>query len=425
MKLLVVHGSFSNLGDAAILESVVRRLTNIMPEVEIHVLYRPNMLNFIWTLPHVYKKRAYSLDAVMTNPFNNIPFLWRYSRTWKVLLLKSVGTLFPAGSFLLTDELNAQSERITFKEFCEEFDALHITGGGYLTDVFYNELFQKCCLVHTFSDFNRPVLLTGQQVGPFKTATARKAMARALRKVRFVGLRDSNDSLRFCQEASLESASFDVMGDDSFGLPAADNHLVLDKLNQYGIKENQFIAVNVRIGHYATEMSQHIKKIAGIINRVATFFGVPLLIVPISFNPNDSDIVSGKELAKEIRDAHVFIMEGDEPDPALYKGILGKALGSVGVSYHFCIFSLSQGVPAICIYDGEYYAHKARGLCNFWKDKRLALHLPEVDIETAAQHIIEVFEDYALRKKLYSLGQEAHSTWQRAFDYHVERVYRN
>lgn len=46
--------------------------------------------------------------------------------------------------------------------------------------------------------------------------------------------------------------------------------------------------------------------------------------------------------------------------PAAVKGVLGRAWGAVGTSYHFCTFAASMGVPVACLYDGSYYSKLVR-----------------------------------------------------------------
>src|SRR3990167_6942879 len=150
---------------------------------------------------------------------------------------------------------------------------------------------------------------------------------------------------------------------------------------------------------------------------------MPIVIVPIALNPGDSDIVSGKELAKLVRSAQILVMENNNLTPGLVKGILGKAFGVVGVSYHFCTFALSQGVPAVCIHDGDYYLQKARGLCGFWKDGRLALPLNETSTNQAVNHIVQLFEDGVFREKLSLEAKKSKELWYNIFDKQVKSYF--
>jgi polysaccharide pyruvyl transferase WcaK-like protein len=426
MKILVDHGSSYNLGDTAMIEGVVSRLMSILPGAEIFVIDRPNLKTMIWDLPGVSRQKEYVAKPIFADMFSGVRFFWRFNGPWQRAISKI--TLACMGKILSLRSLpiskNGKSEKGSVKlgEFCEQFDALHIVGGANLTDTFYRELFRRCVIILAFAEQGKPIILTGQQLGPFNSRMLRQALTRTLHKADFVGLREPVDSLTFCQEAHIDPKRLEVMGDDSFGLSPADDSLILGLLAQYGLKPNEFLAFNVRIGYYAQEHAKHVQKIAAIVDKIARQFQMPVVIVPIALNPSDSDIRSGKELAKAVRSANVLVLENNLT-PALVKGVLGKAFGAVGVSYHFCTFALSQGVPAVCIYVGDYYAQKARGLCGFWQDERLALSLKDINTDWAVDHIVQVFKDELLRKKLNLLGKTAIEFWQDTFDRQVKNIF--
>jgi polysaccharide pyruvyl transferase WcaK-like protein len=119
----------------------------------------------------------------------------------------------------------------------------------------------------------------------------------------------------------------------------------------------------------------------------------------------------------------VLVLENDNLTPSLVKGILGKAFGAVGVSYHFCTFALGQGVPTVCIHDGNYYLQKARGLSEFWGDKRLSLPLKGMNTDLAIDHIAEVFNDDLLRKKLHDCSIQAVESWKHIFSTQVRKCF--
>ena len=427
MKILVDHGGFGNLGDTSMVESVVFRLVKVLPQAEIFVIHSPDLRSPIWDLPNVSTVRECSLKPFLSDIFGRRRFFWRLHNDWQKigyrLALQSIGTLMPAGSVSLYSKDNLGMPNKKLEKFCEEFDALHIVGGGNLTDVFLKVLLNKCGFIHTFSEQAKPILLTGQQIGPFILRFSERALRRALRKANFIGLREPSDSLKFCKEARIEPECYGVMGDDSLGLRPSNDSFIFDVLGEYGLKEKDFISVNIRIARYAKEHADYIKKVALVIEKIATHFHKPVLIVPIALRPSDSDITSGKKLVDEVHRVRVLLMDNVNMTPALVKGVLGKSFGAVGVSYHFCIFALSQGVPAVCLYDGDYYSQKARGICSFWGDNRLALPLRNMDTDLAVKHISRIFEDGLLCEKLRQRSREATEQWQSIFDKQVSHLF--
>lgn len=426
MKILVDHGSSHNLGDTAMLEAVVARLRRLLPEAELFVIDNPSLRTRIWELPHVFPQGTYLSRSLRPSLMAKLRFFWRWDdfrlRITSRFLLALVGKLLPAGSVSLWYDKEVEGQPRTLGEFCEPFDALHVVGGGNLTETFYQHLFGRCCLILTFAEQRKRVILTGQQLGPFTSRLSKTGLARALRKASFVGLREPTDSWKFCREARLEPARFEAMGDDSLGLRPAHESVVREFLAQHGVHERNFLAVNVRVARYASQHRKHLQMIATLIDRIAGDFRMPVVVLPIALNPWDSDVTWGKKLASAMRLANVVVLNENGLTPDLVKGLLGKAFGAIGVSYHFCTFALSQGVPAICLYDGDYYSQKARGLCGFWGDERLALPLRTLDAEVAADHIGQVLRDPMLREKLCVLSGEAVKRWEGIFDREVNNL---
>ena len=427
MKLLLDHGGYGNFGDTAMLEGVCLRLMRAFPQAQISVVDHPGLQTSIWSYPGIHRQRDYNLESLWPDLVRNVRFFWRYDSAWRrasqKMTLRLLADVAAAGSLILRFEGEAGLSNMTLDAFCENFDGLHIAGGGNLTDTFFEELFRKCCLISGFVEQGKPVVLTGQQLGPFTSGISRKGVLNTLRNVSFVGLREPTESLAFCRQGGLHPKSFEVMGDDSFGLPAATEQESVAFLSKYGLTPHKFLAVNVRMGPYVEELRAHLAMVGDIVSNIALLLQMPVVIVPIAFDTSDSDILSGKELAEATPLRDVIVIEHADLNACLVKGILGQAFGAIGVSYHFCTFALTQGVPAVCLYDGDYYCQKGRGLCGFWADKRLALPLKGLSTGTAIRHIMDLFSDDRLRERLSGMRDEVVERWQDIFDHQVRNAF--
>jgi len=429
MRLLIDHGTYaySNLGDLAMLEGALSRLLNRFPNADISVI-DTGFIDFTGNFGNLNKVSLQTDYKFVTDDPNfilrKIPFGGRRVPGLNARIkLPILGALLPPKSMLLANR-KTPLRRMKLTEFCEPFDALHICGGGFLTDTFRSLLLSKCSLILTFIAQGKPVVLTGQQLGPFTNPFHEKTLYRTLRHAAFVGVRESTDSFAICQKAGLETEHFEIMGDDSFGCPASEDLLVSALLDQYGLEPCKFIAFNFRTGFYVKETAKYLQQVAELMLGLANQLQLPILVVPIYIgsDPNN-DIEYGKKLAELTQDADILVLDDKNLTPALVKGVMGQAFGAIGVSYHFCTFALGQGVPAICIYDGDYYSQKARGLCGFWKDNRLALSLQNMDPESAVTHTVQVFEDEILREHLKQRAEHAVKEWQRIFDQAVQSAF--
>lgn len=417
MKLLVLHGSSANFGDTAMLEGVVLSLVRNLPTAELYVAERPGLRTNVWAAPRVYRQTIPNLIFPGDHLLSEVRYLWRYDERWRKGVHKwlalGLGKTFSARTIRLA------GSQANLHEFCAGFDGLHMVGGGYLTDAFPDLLVQVFCLAQAFSEQGKPIVLTGQQIGPLRSPILRAHTRRLLTSARFVGLREPTDSVRACHEFHVYPKRFRVMGDDSFGLPSPAEKEISACLAAHRLEPDKFLAFNVRVGPYATGHDEYVQFIARLADELGRALHLPIVMVPIAFNKIDSDDRSGEELLSLTKHADARRIDSSQLTPGLVSGLLGKAFGAIGVSYHFCTFALSQGVPAVSLYKGGYYSQKARGICGFWQDNRLAIPLQEADLAAVVEQASTLFQDLPWRTKLRQQAFSAVNNWQMVFDEQV------
>jgi polysaccharide pyruvyl transferase WcaK-like protein len=74
---------------------------------------------------------------------------------------------------------------------------------------------------------------------------------------------------------------------------------------------------------------------------------------------------------------------------ALVKAAIGASRFTLGLSYHVHVFGLSQGVPAIIAYSGDYYRFKSEGLAGFYAAPTAAADIADAQGEAGAMRAIE------------------------------------
>jgi polysaccharide pyruvyl transferase WcaK-like protein len=429
MKVLVDHGSGNNIGDQAMLESVVSNLSDLLPNAELYVVRRAALPETIYKrldatpVPQYEIKRPYQfanlslLDIARRKFWSGIyRAFYASSNVHQAAFFSIIQKCKLASKIMLTG-----SDNITLGDYCANFDSLHVAGGGNLTDTFPYHLFHRVALMETFYIQQKPIILTGQQIGPFSSRLHKSLVIRALKHASFIGLREPTLSVEILQEGGVDRHKYSVMGDDALGL------LNVDKSDEPLIKSRthyhqySYFVVNIRIGRtYAKEHEKHLRLLAQVVDQLASHYRLPALVVPIALQESDSDIESGHRLAALTTTAQVEVLEKSDLSPIDVKSIIGSSLGAVGVSYHFCTFALSQGVPAVCLFDGDYYKQKALGLAKYWRDQRIGLPLNGSDPSNVANHVIIVWNDHLLRERLVQLSAEVTSHWRRSFQSAIE-----
>lgn len=414
MKVLVDHGAWFNFGDVAMLQAAILRLHKLSG-MQCNVVSRPSvgssMFEQIWALDQVRSVPGFVLEPVV----NRVPGMWRLPKIAKSWMLSysllTSGIIQTAGSHLLYGQGGA-----SLKDWVDQYDGLYIAGGGNLTDAFAEGVWHKCALIHAFHEQGKPIILTGQQLGPFSSFATRSAVYRALNCARFVALREPTESVVHCRRAGLGLDRYEVIGDDSLGIGPCSTKETDELLAFYGLARDRFIAANIRVASYASGHGEFICRFGKALSILSQQLKMPIAIVPIATNEGDSDEASGDQLKEAIGLESVCVLQANHLTVERVKGLLGSAYGAVGVSYHFCTFALSQGIPAVCVFDGDYYAQKARGLGAFWESPRLLLPLKDMDSFAIAGQVRSVWEDDALRASIGTRATQAIDAWNEGFD---------
>ncbi|MCB0719376.1 MAG: polysaccharide pyruvyl transferase family protein [Bacteroidetes bacterium] len=404
--ILVDHGAHRNVGDAAMLESVLSSLRTRYPDANVYVRDCPLELDSADT-PAIARK-GYS---VCLPGRSSIPDGRRHT-------IRSILSLARLGRWLHVGRLwvDAGNDSAPLVDWARGYDALLVTGGGSITDVFPNELWQRLALVEHFASTGRPVVLTGQQIGPFTRAASRAAALRVLRGASYLGLRDPGTSAAMLRKAGL--SQFSVDGDDSFGIQPAAADRVLEKL---GLAGRRLLVANFRFGYYTSSYRRYAKKVAEVLSDLATRHDAAVLLVPIALGGIDSDIETARILVPLIQAGAVRVLPTEDCRPSIVKGVLSRAVGGIGNSYHFCLFCLQGGTPAILLHDNEYYRQKADAIAQLWEDPRLTLSLSRSRGEIV-QAAATLFADSAADDSIVLRSRELEVDWRRGIGLALDRL---
>jgi polysaccharide pyruvyl transferase WcaK-like protein len=414
MKILVDHGAYANFGDLAMLDAAVDRLRRI-GRAQLYVCDAP--LDWRWPdiarvhysvfAPGSLVNRITGAELIQGQVVGGLP---RVSNAWRSLM----HTLLAVGATAHLVPIRTSTGWRALGQWCKEYDALFIAGGGDMNDFFPEALWRCCALIHAFAGQGKPILLSGQQLGPLQHVASRQLMRSALRRANFVGVREPTESLRICRDSGLANGQFAMYGDDSLGIAPAGSREVDALMREYQLSPRGFLAVNLRIATYSKVSPEAVHAFAEALGELAGRLGLELVAVPVSTDEGDSDIEAARSLAGELPGVRMKVIGGRGLSPSLLKGLLGQAFGAVGVSYHFNTFALSQGVPSVALYSGAYYKQKANGLAALWGDPRLAMPVEALGADTA-QRIQAVFQDAALREHLQNRAAQAARDWESMF----------
>lgn len=120
------------------------------------------------------------------------------------------------------------------------------------------------------------------------------------------------------------------------------------------------VGVNVRVAAYSEVGTELVSPFAAAVGRAAKRLGAPLIPVPISSHPADSDVRQLEWMAAELPGLWAGRPHRDGPLQAIEQ--VGLCRVVVSGSYHAAVFALAQGIPVVCLEKSAYYAQKFYGL---------------------------------------------------------------
>jgi len=325
-----------------------------------------------------------------------------------------------------------ESLRSVVKEM-EKADFVFDMGHGALNDVF--SPFMICMLYYLAGELNKPLFISGQSIGPLWRRASLQMLRSTLPVAHTVGLRDSQVSKNILlEQVGVNDGQVHMVeiGDDTLDLVAKEPawRSVAPQVVDL-IQSGQFVAVQWRTSDY----SQHLgdtESLVPLIRLVETIHqqtGLPIVFVPMSWETRHSDVL----VAARIHDFlcqpayfHVLWNYLEAPDT---KWILGRARFGIGLSYHFHVFSLSQGVPTIPLFTNPYYEVKLKGaMAAFGHSIAPVKYPPTSDTSEQFRNGLEAILNWsdADRTRLLEHAEASRLAWHDAFrlfayDCHLER----
>ena len=368
-RIFVDHGeAYGNLGDEAMLVSALGRLTKHLGPC-VFVLPRegkrpiPNLEGFIvetTASPFLIFKAAVNLlvrycgHFVRWLPGGRIPL--RLCHMWATFLdrVGILKTIYPDYRRFVSD--------------LAKCDAFYGVGAADFNDFNSFGATYKCWL-YLVASRNVPLcIVSAQGFGPLRSPGLSLLMFKAFNQLHALTFRDAEFSASFCRNLGPMSCRMEVVGDEAFSLPAADAERCAVYIRKAGLNPDQeFIAVHWRATDFTQETQSLYPKIASIYDAVVEKTGLNLLFIPMSYDVHSQ---IDQDCYVEIRDMmkrpENFVSLGVTYDTGLIKGIIGLAQLTLGLSYHVHVFGLSQKVPAVIIFSGQYYYFKSHGLVDFY-----------------------------------------------------------
>ena len=341
MRILLEPGTYTleNVGDVAMLQVAVRRLQRQWPGAAIRV---------VTEAPERLADVCPGTEAIVTRKVTDVRKRRAGSAASRLLSLR-VWKRWVGGK-----QNTRFSKPDAIAELLRRTDLLVVSGMGAINDSFSARALRLLDTVEMAVDRRVPVAFFGQGIGPIRDPAFRERVARALRRVDLLALRERLAGPRLLDEIGVPRNIVRVTGDDAI-------ELAYDARPQ---SIGAALGINVRVAEYAGVDDTIVNAVRDVLRATLERVHARVLPVPISHRHGGLDAKTNRALLRDIEpdsDGGATLLTSRD-----VIGQVGHCRVVVTGSYHAGVFALAQGVPVVALVNSTYYADKFRGLADMF-----------------------------------------------------------
>lgn len=422
MSILVDSGNCKNIGDNAMLINVINYLAGHFPGT-FYVIDKGVSLN-IENKNSIIKK-VKSISSLLRMPhwrifnYKSQPLLFRHICMflfWFISILRafriSVGILVyrKYKKYIFLDKnINYWVKTIS------NVNCYWVVGGGNINDIWVEQAFWKMAFAWLFKIQKKPVIFSGQGIGPANRIATKNILKFGIKYISMLSVREKL-SYKCLEKMKINMENIFIVGDDALTITS-------DASIEDFLLPEKFIALNIRISNYSAKDKKVIEKIVNLVELLLEEYKEhKFIFIPIADNESDSDISAAKMAISKLEKhkGRLSVLEGDLSYRNI-KLVLEKATMSIGISYHFCLFSLAMGTFAVGLYANDYYEQKLEGLFEMFGVRECVFGLKRVRVENLLQgikHAKSVFN----KKRVLLTKNDMENKWHKYMELAVVEV---
>ncbi|WP_425863767.1 polysaccharide pyruvyl transferase family protein [Arthrobacter sp. TWP1-1] len=292
----------------------------------------------------------------------------------------------------------------------EGSDAVLICGGGNMNSSYGWLLYERAAVGVVAAHFNKPLVISGQTLGPTLTAHDGLVLSSLLESARLVGVRE-NASHQLALEGGLPPQQLVAGLDDAAFFANANSKADAGRA--------PYMAVTFSPGTGILPADEYFKKVAAVLDELSEVSGLGVVFIPhmADTESRDQDLWAHRLIADAMRtDTHKIeqleLLEADE-----------AAAITVGASlvitsrYHPVVFATGAGIPVVSLSPDQYSDVRLSGALRNWGLEPFNLPVTSLlngDFRTAALAAWE--QRAAIAGHLHSLGEQRRAEAQNWWD---------
>ena len=256
-------------------------------------------------------------------------------------------------------------------------DLIFNVGGGNLNSIIPQELYKKGFIYLSAKILHKPVIVSGQTIGPFQNVADRLFANLCLNTVHLITFRDKKISYQRCRQINVTKPMMYDAADDAMTIPVikrkeAEELLIKDVGNEwYGLISELKVAMNLkgslklfkRRGE-VSDVTKECQLMAEIADAVVDHFNAKVIFIPTDYCPGVDDRELHQEIIRRVKNKKMIKALNKEYDDIILKSLIGLSDVVIGSRYHFCVFAASMLVPFSGIASGIYQQTKLKGLSD-------------------------------------------------------------
>ncbi len=250
--------------------------------------------------------------------------------------------------------LRSKARALVNKEALNGADALLVCGGGFITDVFPGNAWPVMERLDFAATARVPFALMGQGIGPLRDKALLTRARAVLPHAKLIAVRESLHSLPLLLDLGVPEERIVVTGDDAIE-PAY-------HARQPGIGTS--IGIDVRVAEYSGITRAEAERIALLVRIMAIELAADVIALPVSLSDSAEGSSDANLISMEVESGRQTASPGIPATTSLLIERFSACRVVITGSYHAAVFALAQGIPAVCVFNSEYYESKFRGLAS-------------------------------------------------------------
>jgi len=350
---------YKNMGDVAMLQVAVRRLSSLWPDARIDVLTdSPSNLDRYCPGARPLPRAGclcWVQDRIVLGRFHE--FLPEWASVRLSALKRIVGERWPTLLELiirfrlgLRDGMGRSRDLKAFMQALKNCDLLVVCGSGGFADSCREWNLSILGTMDAAIWRGIPVAMFGQGMGPLSDPEVLLRAAEVLPKVNLITLRGSRGGRELLESFGVASANVLTTGDEAIELAYA------ARMQEPG----NAVGINLRVATYAGVETDAIENVRSVLQEFARLHSVPLLPIPIAFHEYAHDHDTIRRLLAGYDDESDGGLTLNSPRMLIEQTARCRIV--VTGAYHAAVFALAQGIPVVCVSNSPYYQSKFQGL---------------------------------------------------------------